>query len=384
MKRPMSVVLMFTFLALAATAGRVGAAEPGSSRLMLQEGWQVQSSAQVADQGAILSAPGFQPSGWYKTSVPATVMAVLVENKVYQDPFFGMNLRKIPGVTYPIGGNFSSVPMASDSPFRVPWWYRTEFQVPADYAGKQVWLNFEGINYRADIWLNGHQIANSSAVAGAYRRYEFNVTDAVKPGETNVLAIEVHAPETNDLAITWVDWNPAPPDRDMGLWHNVYLTASGPVALRDPQVVTHFDLPSLDVAHLTVNARLNNPTDETVKGVLKGEIENIEFSQPVEVRPHQWRSVVFTPEKFSQLNVSNPRVWWPAGLGPQDLYTLKMQLEADGKVSDSASVIFGIREVTSDLSEGKYRRFQINGKNILIRGAGWAPDMMMRFSPERE
>ena len=385
MKRPLSVVLILAFLALAAAAVRVGAAaEPGSSRLMLQEGWQVQSSARVAEKGAALSMPDFQPSDWYKTSVPATVMAVLVKNQVYKDPFFGMNLRQIPGVSYPIGGNFSLVPMASDSPFRIPWWYRTEFKVPANYAGKQVWLNFEGINYRADIWLNGQQLANSLAVAGAYRRYEFNVTGAVKPGESNALAVEVFAPETNDLAISWVDWNPAPPDRDMGLWHNVYLTASGPVALRYPQVVTQFDLPSLEVAHLTVNAEVNNPTGETVKGALKGEIEGIEFSQPVEVRPHQWKPVAFTPEKFSQLNVSNPRVWWPASLGRQNLYTLKMRFEIDGRISDSLSLTFGIREVTSDLSEGKYRRFQINGKNILIRGAGWAPDMMMRDSPERQ
>ncbi len=333
MKRPLSVVLMLAFLALAAAAVRVGAAaEPGSSRLMLQEGWQVQSSARVAEKGAALSMPDFQPSDWYKTSVPATVMAVLVKNQVYKDPFFGMNLRQIPGVSYPIGGNFSLVPMASDSPFRIPWWYRTEFKVPANYAGKQVWLNFEGINYRADIWLNGQQLANSLAVAGAYRRYEFNVTGAVKPGESNALAVEVFAPETNDLAISWVDWNPAPPDRDMGLWHSVYLTTSGPVALRYPQVVTQFDLPSLEVAHLTVNAEVNNPTGETVKGVLKGEIEGIEFSQPVEVRPHQWKPVAFTPEKFSQLNVSNPRVWWPASLGRQNLYTLKMRFKIDGRI----------------------------------------------------
>jgi len=351
---------------------------------MLQEGWQVQSTAQVVEKGTDLSMPGFQPSSWYKTSVPATVMAVLVENKVYKDPFFGMNFRQIPGVSYPIGGNFSMLPSAADSPFRIPWWYRTEFKVPADYAGKQVWLNFEGINYRANIWLNGHEIANSSVVAGAYRQYEFNVTEAVKPGESNALAVEVFAPESNDLAISWVDWNPAPPDRDMGLWHNVYLTASGPVAVRYPQVVTHFDLPSLEVAHLTVNADLNNPTDETVKGVLIGEIGDIKFSDAAEVRPHQRKSVVFTPEKFSQLNVSNPRVWWPAGLGAQNLYTLKMRFEIDGKASDEQCLTFGIREVTSDLSEGKYRRFQINGKNILVRGAGWAPDMMMRVSPERQ
>jgi exo-1,4-beta-D-glucosaminidase len=384
MKRPLGFLVTSLSLAILASGMGTSAAEPGSARLMLHEGWQVQSSARVSETGESLSKPQFRPSGWYETSVPATVMAVLVENHVYPDPYFGMNLRKVPGVSYPIGSNFSNIPMPDDSPFRVPWWYRTEFKVPADYAGKQVWLNFDGINFRANIWLNGRQIATSEKVAGAYRLYEFNVTDAVKPGERNALAVEVFAPKEDDLAITWVDWNPAPPDKDMGLWHHAYLTASGPVAVRYPQVVTHFDLPSLKVAHLTVNAELKNGSDKTVKGVVKGQIENIEFSQPVELAAHESKAVTFAPAQFSQLNVSNPRIWWPAHLGPQNLYTLKMECEVAGKVSDVQSVKFGIREVTSELNQGKYRLFQINGKNILIRGAGWTPDMMFRATPERK
>ncbi len=102
-------------------------------------------------------------------SVPTTVFSALVKHKVYADPDFGMNLRFAPGVTYPVGANFSNLPMQPDSPYIVPWWYRKEFVIPASYKGKTLWLNFHGINYKANIWLNGKQIANSDDVAGAWR-----------------------------------------------------------------------------------------------------------------------------------------------------------------------------------------------------------------------
>ena len=171
------------------------------------------------------------------------MVAAQVKSGLLPDPFFGMNMRQYPGVGYPIGTNFSNVPMPPDSPYGVSWWYRKEFTLPDAFAGKTVWLNFRGINYRANIFLNGKQIANSNDVAGAWRTYEFNVTSAVKPG-TNVLAVQVWAPHENSLAITFVDWNPAPPDKNMGLWREVYLTASGPVALRNPAVLSKVDSPA--------------------------------------------------------------------------------------------------------------------------------------------
>ena len=177
---------------------------------------------------------GFAPKGWHDVTVPTTVVAALVKDKTLPDPFFAMNLRQFPGVTYPIGGNFSNIAMQTDSPYAVSWWYRKQFAAPAAYSGKTVWLNFKGINYRANVWLNGKQIATSDDIAGAWRTYEFNVTEALKPGAENVLAVQVFAPTENDLAITFVDWNPAPPDKNMGLWREVYLTTSGPVALRYP------------------------------------------------------------------------------------------------------------------------------------------------------
>src|SRR5438270_12133253 len=121
--------------------------------------------------------------------------------------------------------------MQPDSPFGVPWWYRKEFVLPVSYRCKTVWLNFRGINYRANIWLNGKQIANSEQVAGAWRTYEFNVPEAVKLGALNVLAVEVYSPTDTDLAITFVDWNRAPPDKNVGLGRVVQSVTSGPVAV---------------------------------------------------------------------------------------------------------------------------------------------------------
>jgi exo-1,4-beta-D-glucosaminidase len=294
-----------------------------------------------------------------------------------------MNLRQIPGTSYPMGENFSNMPMPPGSPFAVSWWYRTEFQVPAGYKGKQVWLNFEGINYRANVWLNGKQIASDKNMAGMWRSWEFNVTDAIHPGERNALAVEVSAPLATDLAITFVDWNPLPPDKDMGLWRGVYLATSGPVEVRHPHVITDVDIPSLASAHLTVTAELHNATGQPVKGTLKGSIADVKFDQPVELAANETKEVDFTPQQFSQLNISNPRLWWPWQMGEQNLYDLHLEFDTDGGVSDQQDTKFGIRQVTSEMNPNGYRVFSINGKRIVIRGGGWSPDMMLRQNPQR-
>ena len=354
-----------------------------TARLPLNQNWAIQSSAQVTDTPQTLSLPGHASMGWYTTTVPTTVVAALVRHNVYPNPNFGMNLRQIPGTSYPIGENFSNIPMPPGSPFAVPWWYRTEFEVPASYKGKQLWLNFEGINYRANIWLNGKQIANDKDVAGAWRTYEFNVTDAIRPGEKNALAVEVFAPLPTDLAITFVDWNPMPPDKDMGLWRGVYLATSGPVEVRFPHVVTEVDTPSLASAHLTVTAELHNATSQPVKGTLKGSIGTVQFQQPVELAANENKEVEFTPQQYSQLNVSSPRLWWPWQMGPQNLYDLHLEFDTDGSISDQQDTRFGIRQVTSEMNPNGYRVFSVNGKRIVIRGGGWSPDMMLRENPQR-
>jgi exo-1,4-beta-D-glucosaminidase len=379
--------LLIPFFSLAVAAAQPGL--PAARTLPLRDGWALQSSAKVTATGEAISGAAFKTSDWIQASVPTTVVAAQVKNGLLPDPFYGMNLRQFPGVSYPVGFNFSNIPMPPDSPYGVSWWYRKEFSVPNQFAGKTVWLNFRGINYRANIFLNGKQIANSNEVAGAWRTYEFNVISAVKQG-TNVLAVQVWAPTENSLTITFVDWNPAPPDKNMGLWREVYLTTSGPVALRHPAVLSKVDSPENKAAHLTVTALVKNASDHPIKGTLKGRIEdkeNIEFAQAVELAAGESKDVVFSPDQYPQLNLSNPRLWWPAQMGTPNLYDLHLSFKVNGKVSDESHTKFGIREITSEVAEQApdrlKRLFKVNGKNILIRGGGWTPDMMMRQTSTR-
>jgi exo-1,4-beta-D-glucosaminidase len=377
-------VLIQFFLFSSLFAQTAPAAKPAAEGMLpLHEGWAIQTSTNVKAKGEVISTTKFVPKGWHEATVPTTVVAALVKDKTFPDPLFGTNLRQYPGMNYPIGGNFSNIAMAPDSPYAVSWWYRKQFTVPASYKGKSVWLKFNGINYRANIFLNGKQIAKDDDVAGAWRTYEFNVTDSAKPGVENALAVQVFSPTEHDLAITFVDWNPAPPDKNMGLWRDVYLTTTGPVALRYPTVVSKLSMPANDTAQLTVTAQVKNGTSQPIKGKLKGEIESVKFEQDVELAANETKDITFTSDKFPQLVFTNPRLWWPTQMGKPELYPLSMAFEVGSAVSDSSKTEFGIREITSDLNAIGGRAFHINGKNILIRGGGWTPDLMLRETSQR-
>src|SRR5208282_2214410 len=264
-------------------------------------------------------------------------------------------------------------PMPDDSPFRCGWWFRTEFTLPKGYRHKGVGLHFDGINYRADLWLNGKKIAGAAEIAGAFRVFEFNVTPWMQAGKPNALAVEVFAPEKNDLTINWVDWNPMPPDKNMGLWKDVYLTPSGEVSLRHPFVSTKL-APDHKAATLDISADLQNVTEHPVKGVLRAVIENIHVEQHVELGAGESKTIRFTPEEHPQLKLAQPRLWWPYQMGKPELYMARLVFKRGGRVSDSATVHFGVREVTSEITGNGNRLFKINGREILVRGAAWSSD----------
>src|SRR5258708_3647655 len=185
--------LLIPFISIAVATAQPSFQPAPALTLPLREGWTLQSSARVTATGEAISSVSFGTRDWIQGNVPTTVVAAQVKSGLLPDPFYAMNLRQYPGVSYPVGFNFSNIPMPTDSPYAVSWWYRKEFTLPAVYAGKNVWLNFRGINYRANIFLNGKQIATSNEAAGPCRTYEFNSTSAVKPG-TNGLAVQAWAP----------------------------------------------------------------------------------------------------------------------------------------------------------------------------------------------
>ena len=203
--------------------------------------------------------------GGTAVTVPSTVLAAQVAAGEFKDPYYSDNLRKIPGTSYPVGENFSNLPMAADSPYHCGWWYRKEFVIPAADKGRTLWLRFGGINYRANVWINGKRIADSTQVAGAYRTYEFDITAYALPGKTNVVAVETFAPTETDLGINWVDWNPCPPDKDMGLWGAVDLVTAV-LSRCDLRLSSHICRWSGETADLTAYAELHNASDPSVKG----------------------------------------------------------------------------------------------------------------------
>ena len=373
-----------TSLALLLASMTFAAVAQGKTVTELHEGWRLQSACKLEATGDAISQPGFRTEGWLKTAVPSTVLAAQAADGQVPDPYFGLNLRQIPGTDYPIGGIFARLPMSETSPYHCGWWYRTEFPAPTA-KDQRVWLRFAGLNYRGDIWLNGKKIADSTTVAGAYRTYDFDITEALNPGKPNILAVETFAPTEKDLGINWVDWNPCPPDKDMGLIGAVDLVSTGAVTLRSPLAVTHFSDSTLAEADLTLYAELHNATGRPVKGKLEGTAAGVSFEQLIELAPHEDRTAVLTPETLPQLKLHNPRVWWPSQMGKPHLERLAMRfIPDDGKLpSDEQTVDFGIREITSELTDNGSRLFRINGKPILIRGAGWSQDMLLRTDSQR-
>ncbi len=352
------------------------------ARTYLHKNWQIQSSCEAKATGEQISAAGFDAKGWHQSDIPATVVGALVTDKTYPDPNYAKNLKSIPGMNYSDKNLFANQEMPEGSPFRCSWWYRTEFTPPAGDEKKTQWLNFLGINYRANIWINGHKVEDANDIAGTYRAYEFDVTKLLQPGKANALAVEVFAPGRYDLGITWVDWNPTPPDKDMGIWKEVFLRSSGDVAVRNPFVASKLD-GEYKTAELTISGELRNASNEPVKGVLHAEVDGTELQQSVELKGGESKIVKFAPDEFAKLKLAHPRLWWPYQMGTPHLYTAKLTFETGGQVSDAASVTFGIREVTSELTDKGHRLFKINGKKVLIRGAAWAPDLLFRWSSER-
>jgi exo-1,4-beta-D-glucosaminidase len=349
----------FLFLTFVFIAGGIGRTTSGYS-VILNEGWFVQSSEKTAAKGEEISRPGFSTASWHTAPVPGTVLGALVGNNVYRDIYAGKNFERIPA-----------------DPFEGSWWYRTEFFVADDPAHNLFRLEFDGINYRANIWLNGKLVAGADKTAGAFRRFDFDVTGLLKPGSKNALAVEVFPPQPGDLTLGFVDWNPKPPDKNMGLWREVRLIRSGIVSLHFPFVKTRVDLDTLKEARLEISTEVRNNTGNRVSGVLEGRVEMLRFSRPVELEPGETKLVLFSPADTPQLVIENPRLWWSHDFGTPELYDLELSFTSGSVILDIQSLRFGIREVSDYFNEAGYRGYKLNGKKILIRGGGWVDELLL-------
>jgi hypothetical protein len=354
-------------------------------------GWRMADLTHASQSGAVLSTPAYDATAWYEAVVPGTILTTLVKAGIYPDPMYGENNR--PEV----------IPETLN---KSPWWYRTVVTVPAAYAGRHIWLNFDGINYTAIVWVNGTRIGD---MRGAFARGHFDISANVKPGAKAAIAVLItpqphpgisheHTIHTGMgvnggltaldgatflSSIGW-DWIPPIRDRDSGIWQKVFLSASGDVLVTAPLVTTKLPLPKTDSADLTVKTTLQNISSAPIKGVLHGSIGAVTFSQPVEIEANASRVVTLDPSTTPALHLLNPKLWWPNGYGPQNISTLKLTFTANAKISDSLDTTFGIREITYEVPDSPSLTIVVNGVKVFIRGGDWGDeDAMKRISPER-
>ncbi|HKN19796.1 MAG TPA: glycoside hydrolase family 2 TIM barrel-domain containing protein [Terracidiphilus sp.] len=364
------------------------AAASAPQPVTLAAGWRLQDVAKVPQAGGEVASAAFDDHSWYAATVPGTVLTSLVNDHVYPEPLYGENERP---------------EIIPESLVHTSYWYRTVIRVPRGYRNHHVWLNFDGINYAAEVWVNGVKVG---ATRGAFVRGIFDITAQVKPGRPAVVAVLV-APQPHPgdphehtlrngvgknggitaidgptflSTIGW-DWLNAVRDRDTGIWQKVFLSATGPVLLKDPLVTTDLPLPRTDSSDVAVQATVENVSDQPVNGVLQGTVENIVFERQVELAPHSTQQIVFDAKTTPALHIDHPRLWWPNGYGEQQMYQLHLAFKIRRSVSDTLDVGFGVRKITYSVPGTDTLTISVNGVPIFIRGGDWGLDEAMKRIP---
>ena len=351
----------------------------------LNSGWKCQAIGKVKADGRKLSMPDFAVKGWLEATVPGTVLTTLINNHLEPDPFYGMNNEKIPDI-YTTGRDHYT------------YWFVKDFAASKPDGDGQVWLNFRGVNYGCDVWLNGHKL-NAATHFGMFLRQTYNITPFLVSTGMNRLAVIVYPPDpvgnpnggqggdgeiarnnTHQYVAGW-DWIQPIRDRNTGIWDKVTIERTASVRIKNPHIVTEVpgqrwpDAADQQPAILHVSAELENAGSKEVRGELRYELAAQVISIPVTLAPGSTK-VVSLPDH----RLLHPKLWWPNGYGAQDLYHITLSFG-----TDSLPVDFGVREITTSWnSTTRSRETAVNGQKIFIKGGNWIiSDELLRFSPER-
>ena len=350
--------------------------------------WLMQDASKVDGAPALQSNPAYDPKGWYKAVVPGTVLTTLVANGVYPEPLYGENNRpdRIP-----------------ESLNKTSYWYRTTIDNTREFNKRHVWLNLDGINFSADVWVNGVQVGT---MRGAFKRGRFDISSAIKTSNKIAIAVLVTpqphpgVPHEHTIAdgmvtnggitaidgptflstIGW-DWLPGIRDRDTGIWAKAYLSTTGPVEIEDPLVTTDLPLPRTDSADVALTTTLHNLSTTAQKGLLKVGFGDVHVEKEIELAPGELRKVSLDPKTFPAMHVENPKLWWPNGYGPQNLYQMHIQFFQNIANSDYKTFQFGIRKITYFVPDSENLTISVNGVRVFIRGGDWGLDEGLKRIP---
>lgn len=362
----------------------------GQNRYELNSGWVCSPIGSVKVNGEKISAPAYSLKGWMPATVPGTVLTTLLNNKKVPDPFFGMNNEKIPDI-YTTGRDHYT------------YWFVKDFTEKAPQGSEQVWLQLRGVNYSCDLFLNGKKL-NNARHYGMFLRQSYNITRLLNANGPNRLAVIVYpidpvgnpnggqggdgtiARNVSHQYVAGWDWIQPIRDRNTGIWDKVYIERTGSVNIKNPHIVTQ--VPGIRMpngaqqpAQIIASAELENPTDTKKEGVLQYQIDGQTVKQNVSIEPGSVKEV-----SLPVFQLNNPKLWWPYGYGPQNLYTVRFQFLENGQTAtDEEQVTIGVREVqTSWNATTRSKQVAVNGQKIFIKGGNWIiSDAMLRLTDQR-
>ena len=357
------------------SVGEMPAPEADGTQQLTGGNWTVQRASEVNATGEQLSSD-YNDASWLPATVPGTVLTSYLNAGAIPDPNIADQQL-----------------MISDSFFTTNFWYRNHFVIPESQKGKRTWLNFDAINWKADVYFNGQNIGS---IEGAFIRGKFDITDLCNYGGENYLAVYIHmndnpgdvtVQDKNDAgknggvlgadnptihaSIGW-DWVPTIRGRNVGIYEDVYLSYSDDVTLSDSWTITDLDVENKDFseAKITVKTVVNNPSDKEVTATVKGTIipGDLAFeSEPVTLDAGESQEIT-----VATVTMQDPELWWPNTYGDQPLYTASLEAVVDGKVSHAQSFNFGVREFTYDTENPL--TIYCNGTRIVCRGGNWGMD----------
>lgn len=346
-----------------------------NNRMDLDGGsWKIQRTSEVTSTGENISQSGFKNDDWVVATVPGTALVSYWNAGALPDPNFGDNQL-----------------MISESFFNSDFWYRDEFDVPSSFKGQRMFLNFDGINWKADIFVNGKKIGR---IDGAFIRGKFDVSGLIKPGQKNALVVLIHkndnigivteqtalTPDKNGgilgadnptfhASIGW-DWIPTIRGRNIGIWNDVFLNETGAVTIENPFVTTHLALPDTTAADINLEVTLRNHEPEAISGTLSGKYGDINFTEKVSLNPSESKVVKLNPANHPELHFKNPKLWWPKGYGAPHLYKVELDFKTADGVSDQKEFNSGVREM-SYTEKDQILSMYINGRRFVGRGGNW-------------
>ena len=350
-----------------------------NARLDLKgDAWTLQKASEIVATGDQISSHKFSDTDWMRATVPGTVLTSFVSEGEFPEPTYDENVNLIP-----------------DSFFNSEFWYRDVFTVPSGFVGEKVWLNFDGINWKAEVWMNGK---NLGLIEGAFTRARFDVTDLVRkrnflavriipnanPGEIHPVDLQHHVGNGGILGLDnptfhptvgW-DWIPTVPGRDIGIWGDVYLTSTGGLSLGDPIFNSKLNLPDTTLAKVTVGATVTNSSKKKKAAVLTGKLGGYSFTIKENLAPGESRDLT------TVVDIPDPKLWWPNGYGEQQLYDVSLVLRDGSRLSDRSAFKAGIRQMTWTEDDGRLTLY-VNGRRFMGKGGNWGfPELLLRYGPD--